>query len=270
MDSLELSSGVIRSKDNPAVKLFRKLIASKKERQSSRLFPLEGSRLVLDALKENAPIRRIFVTESALNGSAGEKISEFIKVDRLNVTVVSDELGNKMSDTDKTQGIFAVCELPKDSEPTFKKRGKYIVLYQLQDPGNAGMIIRTADALGMDGVVFCESCDVYSPKTVRATMGSLFRVPVFTSLGLDRIFDLADGASLETYAAVVDSEAENLKNVSFENGGILFIGNEGNGLPTYASEKCGKCITIKMNGNIDSLNAAMAAGIMMWEMKKYE
>ncbi|MGN0622283.1 MAG: TrmH family RNA methyltransferase [Porcipelethomonas sp.] len=265
MNPFGFSSEVIRSKDNPSVKLFRKLMNSKKERQSCGLFVLEGSRLVFDALKENAPVMRIFITESAAEGHVGEKLSELC--DDIDVTVVSDELGDKMSGTDKTQGIFAQCRLPRESGIfRMKKGGRYIVLYQLQDPGNAGMIIRTADAVGMDGVIFCSSCDIYSPKTIRSTMGSIFRVPVCANAALDDIFTGAGNAGLETFAAVVDGSACDLKKVSFESGGVIFIGNEGNGLPDEVSAMCSERITIKMNGNIDSLNAAMAAGIMMWEL----
>ena len=262
MNPLGFSTEIIRSKDNPAVKYFRKLMASKKERQNSRLFVLEGRRLVFDALKENAPVRRVFITESAVSDSAGEKLAELIN-DNIKVVIISDEIGNKISDTGNTQGIF---DEKYENIIELKKGGKYIVLYELQDPGNAGMIIRTADAMGMDGVLFCNSCDVYNPKVVRSTMGSLFRVPVYRSVSLENVFSAAEKSNLKTFAAVVDESAYDLKKTSFESGGIIFIGNEGNGLPDEVSSACNEKITIKMTGNIDSLNAAMAAGIMMWEL----
>lgn len=268
MNLFGFSTEIIRSKDNPSVKFFKKLMASKKDRQNNRLFVLEGRRLVFDALKENAPVRRVFITESAAADKAfGEKLSELIN-DDIKVMVISDEIGNKISDTGNTQGIFAECSFNEKYENTInlKKGGKYIVLYQLQDPGNAGMIIRTADAMGMDGVLFCNSCDVYNPKVVRSTMGSLFRVPVYRSVSLENIFSAAESSDLKTYAAVVEESASDLKKASFDSGGIIFIGNEGNGLPNEVSSVCNEKITIKMTGNIDSLNAAMAAGIMMWEL----
>lgn len=145
-------SDTVTSKDNPSVKRFRKLMTSKKERFHNRLFALEGSRLVFDALKNNAPVKKIFVTESALKKYA-DKL-ESIKLRDIDLIAISDELGVKIADTGKTQGIFAECAFidKTDKLSSLKKRGRYAVLYQLQDPGNAGMIIRTADALGLDGV----------------------------------------------------------------------------------------------------------------------
>ncbi|MGN1481810.1 TrmH family RNA methyltransferase [Porcipelethomonas sp.] len=261
---------VITSKDNPSVKLFGKLMTSKKTRMQYRMFPLEGVRLVFDALKSNAPVRRIFITESALEKNR-EKLEEF-DCSEIDFTCISDELGDRISGTDKTQGIFAQCSFTERSEElgNLKKHGRYAVLYQLQDPGNAGMIIRTADALGLDGVIFSESCDIYNPKVIRSTMGSIFRIPVFHDIPVDDIFLAMNNAEIDTYAAVVDSRAQDIKNTDFNNGGGIFIGNEGNGLPTEISEKCTYKITIKMSGNTDSLNAAMATGIMMWELMKFE
>lgn len=132
------------------------------------------------------------------------------------------------------------------------------------------MIIRTADALGLDGVIFTESCDIYNPKVVRSTMGSIFRIPVYRDIPADDVFAAMDSAEINTYAAVVDRDAVDIKTVDFRNGGGIVIGNEGNGLPEEIILKCTQRITIKMNGNIDSLNAAMATGIIMWELMKFE
>ena len=263
-------SDTVTSKDNPSVKRFRKLMTSKKERFHNRLFALEGSRLVFDALKNNAPVKKIFVTESALKKYA-DKL-ESIKLRDIDLIAISDDLGVKIADTGKTQGIFAECAFidKTDKLSSLKKRGRYAVLYQLQDPGNAGMIIRTADALGLDGVIFTESCDIYNPKVVRSTMGSIFRIPVYRDIPADDVFAAMDSAVINTYAAVVDRDAVDIKTVDFRNGGGIVIGNEGNGLPEEIILKCTQRITIKMNGNIDSLNAAMATGIIMWELMKFE
>ena len=101
-------------------------------------------------------------------------------------------------------------------------------------------------------------------------MGSVFRIPVFHDVSADDVFMALADAQIQPFAAVIDSDAENIKNVDFSDGGAIFIGNEGNGLPKETVEKCGRKVTIKMSGNTDSLNAAMATGIMMWELMKYE
>ncbi len=259
-------SEIVISKDNPSVKLFRKLIISKKERVKTRLFALEGSRLVFDALSNNAPIEKLFITESALE-KFREELKKYKNVQKL---LISDELGGRISDTGKTQGIFAQCSFIEGREelPTMKKHGRYVVLSHIQDPGNAGMIIRTADAMGLDGVIFSRSCDIYNPKVVRATMGSLFRIPVFYDIDEDDIFAKLEEAQTASFAAVVDNSAADLKAIDFSKGGAIFIGNEGNGLPEELASRCTERITIKMNGNIESLNAAMATGIIMWELMK--
>lgn len=256
----------ITSKDNSVIRHFKKLVSSKKERQLCREFVLEGSRLVFDALKNNAPVKKLLITVSAFE-KYEEQLSEFKEVEKI---CISNDLGNKISDTGNTQGVFAVCSFIETEDPDslIKPDGRYVVLSGLQDPGNAGMIIRTADALGIDAVIMSNSCDIYNPKVVRATMGSLFRIPVFSGLQEDDIFLKLDSAGLSSYAAVVDSSATDLKNVDFKNGGAIFIGNEGNGLSKETIEKCTDKITIKMNGNIESLNAAMATGIIMWELMK--
>lgn len=254
----------ITSKDNSAIKHFKKLITSKKERKLCREFALEGSRLVFDALKNNAPVTKILVTVSAAQRYA-QQLSEFENADKL---YISDELGDKISDTGTTQGIFAQCEFidRRNIASSLKLYGRYVVLSGIQDPGNAGMIIRTADALGLDGVILSNSCDIYNPKVVRATMGSLFRIPVFADAPEDEIFMALDSAQIPSYAAVVDKDATNVKYADFTKGGAIFVGNEGNGLTAETVSKCTERITIKMNGNIESLNAAMATGIIMWEL----
>lgn len=259
---------LITSKDNPNIKLFRKINESKKHRRETGLFTLEGIRLISDAIKENAELHSVFVTEGfaekldkqgeALNFPSGTSLY-----------TITDELGKSISDTSSAQGIFAVCGFiakPHFSE-IVKQGGKYLLLCNLQDPGNLGTIIRTADAVGLDGVFLSDCCDLYNPKAIRSTMGSLFRLNV-SEVDFEEIFPLFEQRGVPSYAAVIDRDAVSLTECDFSGGGVVLIGNEGNGLPENIAEACSKKITIKMNGNINSLNAAMAAGIIMWELTK--
>lgn len=269
----------ITSSENPNIKLYRKLAGGKKYRRESGLFTLEGTRLVADAIAENAKLQTVFVTESCL-----EKISRgetAVRRDALEfpagsdgkseteVFLIPDSIGEKMSLTDNSQGIFAVCEC-LDKPPvsdTIKSGGKYILLHQVQDPGNLGTIIRTADAMGVDAVFLAECCDLYNPKTVRSTMGSLFRLNVY-EVEFDEVFPVFGQRGVPSFAAVIDSDAVSLTDCDFSRGGAVLIGNEGNGLPKEVSEMCGHRLTVKMHGSVNSLNAAMAAGIIMWELVK--
>jgi TrmH family RNA methyltransferase len=150
----------------------------------------------------------------------------------------------------------------------FKENGRYVVLFGLQDPGNVGMVIRTADALGMDGIILSGSCDLYSPKVIRSTMGSVFRTDIMIENDAEKLFAMLEENSVQTSAAVIDSDAVPVTECVFTGKQAVFIGNEGNGLPRETAERCSRRIIIPMNGSINSLNAAMAAGILMWELRK--
>lgn len=132
-----------------------------------------------------------------------------------------------------------------------------------------GMILRTADALGVDAVLSCGSCELYSPKVVRATMGSIFRVPVYEMTDAAALLEELRCHGICSYAAVPDHSAVPLMECDFSGSCAFWIGNEGNGLPADVIGACDASITIPMQGGPESLNAAMAAGICMWEMMKY-
>lgn len=257
---------IITSKDNPVIKLYQKLSSSKKERLQYGLFVLEGLRIVQDALREEADLSHLIFTAQAYEKYADTLFQADLRNTR--TIVISNELGKKIASTDNTQGVFAICRMIPDREPSFRENGRYIVLHCLQDPGNLGMIIRTADALGIDGIILCGCCDLYSPKVIRSTMGSVFRADIFIENDENRLFDLLEKNGVSTSAAVIDSDAQPLTECFFEGSHAIFIGNEGNGLPYEVSHRCSRRIIIPMNGNINSLNAAMAAGIIMWELKK--
>lgn len=259
---------VIKSKDNPHIKLYIKLAGSKKERNNYGMYVLEGYRLVSDALHEDSKIVHLFLTESAYEKYESELSQADLR--EVNLIVISNELGIRISSTEKTQGVFAICmaKTKKNFENAAKSDGKYIVLHQLQDPGNVGMIIRTADAVGIDGIIMSESCELYNPKVVRSTMGSLFRVPIFPDENIQNILDTMKKNEITTYAAVIDADAQSLSDQIFDSGSAVLIGNEGNGLPDDIVSVCDKRVTIRMKGHLNSLNAAMATGIFMWEMTK--
>ena len=259
---------IITSKDNPTVKLYKKLSSSKKERLQYGLFVLEGLRIVEDALKEESGITQLILTEKAYERYGEELLQADLRNTR--TIVISNELGNRISSTDSPQGVFAMCRIPvqrKVSDITVSG-GKYLVLFGLQDPGNVGMMIRTADALGISGVIMSGSCDLYSPKVIRSTMGSVFRMKIAVENDAEMLFEALKQAGAVTSAAVIDKDAVPVTDCSFEGTQAVFIGNEGNGLPAEIAQRCSRRVIIPMHGNINSLNAAMAAGILMWELSK--
>lgn len=258
----------ITAKDNPAIKHYRRLRDQKKARRTEGLFVIEGLRIVCDALMETARVQQLFITDSAWEKHGEALMKSFGETGSL--LRISDALGDVMSDTEHTQGIFAICRIPEEIPlaEELAPTGKYLVLCNLQDPGNMGMILRTADALGVNAVLSCESCDLYSPKVVRATMGSIFRVPVHEQTDAQELMTLLHDAKIPSYAAVPAKHAVKLTECDFSGGAAVWIGNEGNGLPTNVIAACDTAVTIPMQGGPESLNAAMAAGILMWEMTK--
>lgn len=263
-----LLENIITSKDNPTVKLYQKLSSSKKERLQYGLFVLEGLRIVTDALREDSGITQLILTQKAQERFGEELLQADLRNTR--TVVISNELGNKIASTDTTQGVFAMCRIPvqRSAASIMKNGGRYLVLFGLQDPGNVGMMIRTADALGIDGVIMSGSCDLYSPKVIRSTMGSVFRMKIAVENDADVLFDELERAGAVTSAAVIDKDAQPVTECSFGGTQAVFIGNEGNGLPAEIAQRCTRRIIIPMHGNINSLNAAMAAGILMWELSK--
>ena len=259
---------IITSKDNPVIKLYQKLASSKKERLQCGLFVLEGLRITEDALRDDSGLSHLILTKQAFDKYGDELLQADLRDTK--TLVISNELGNKISSTNTTQGVFGICRIPPEREPLFRDNGRYAVLFGLQDPGNVGMIIRTADALGIDGIFLSGSCDIYSPKVIRSTMGSIFRENIYIVNDTDRLFELFTDGGVETSAAVIDTDAEKVTSCRFPGRQAVFIGNEGNGLPRDIALRCTRRITIPMNGTINSLNAAMAAGILMWELCKQQ
>jgi len=257
----------VTSKDNDTVRLWGKISSQKKYRAEYGLFPLEGARIITDAVKENAKIKFLIAAKSSEKKFA-ELISRAEK-SNADVIIVPDSLADLLALTKGTQGIFAACGLPEEI-PLGKfiaPKKKYAVLHSLQDPGNMGTIIRTADAMGVDGVIAVNCCDIFSPKTVRSTMGSLFRIK-FASADEDEIFSVFRENNIKMYAAVVGEKAVSLTDCVFPDGAAVFIGNEGNGLSSETADRCDEKLTIRMNGSVESLNAATAASIIMWELTK--
>ncbi len=253
----------ITSKDNPLIKFVSSLQTSSKQRRNNGLFVLEGLRICTDAYENNIKFDKLIVTKEAY-----EKHNNYIKMFESiseNCYIFREDLFKKISDTNTPQGIIAIAKIPEISGK-ISSEGRYIALENISDPSNLGAIARTAEALGVTGIVTTlNGCDPYSPKSLRASMGTLLRVPVIIT---DDIVGFIKYNSLRSFGCVVDNDAEKIINVSFENGDILLIGNEANGLIEETKNSCDYLITIPMRGNAESLNAASAASIAMWEMMK--
>lgn len=256
----------ISSKDNSIVKHISKLMKSSSYRRENGQFVIEGVRLCTDALESGVKISTAVFSEQAIEKHS-EQVNRIVGICE-STFVFSDKLFSQISDTKSPQGILCVCnETSKKFD--IQTNGVYIALERIQDPSNMGTILRTAEALGVEGVVITEDCcDVFSPKVLRGTMGAAFRLPINVCDNMANMAEYFNVRNVTTIAAVVDENAVKIIDITPKDkkSCAIFIGNEGNGLEKATVEKCRIKATIPMLGRAESLNASVASAILMWEM----
>lgn len=261
---------IIRSKDNKQIKRYGKLAASRQYRHAEGAFVIESVKLVKEAYASGVKFETVFVTASCYEkwmAQADDLSEKFFQ--EIPPTFIDDSLENKLSLAKTPQGIYAICKILDKSlaMSTIYSRGNYCFLAGLQDPGNVGTIIRTAEALGIDGLILSEDCcDWYNPKVLRAAMGTAFRIPMMQLSDSAAFLAQAKENGCHTIASVVTPDAADIRDIALGTSNILLIGNEGNGISAATQSLCTHSATIHMRGKAESLNAAMAAGILLWEL----
>lgn len=245
---------IIESNQNKSIKEVNSLKA-KKERDKTGLFILEGKRLV-DEIPNSWEIKYLLKAES---------YSEDINFE--NVYTVKDSLFEKISETVNPQGILAVCHI-KEFDVTnvdYSNSPFFVVLENVTDPGNMGTLIRTADAAGADGIFLSKGCvDIYNPKVIRATMGSIFHLPIYRNLNLMDLMEDFKNNNVKTLAAHLKGTSTPYK-VDMTTACAVIIGNEANGLSDEISEMASDLVKIPMPGKAESMNAGIAGGILIYE-----
>lgn len=231
-------------------------LKNKKDREKRGLFILEGDRLISE-IDENWKIEYVVVSKSYVGN-----IEKYDKV-----YIVSDDMFSKISDTVNPQGIMAVCYI-KDFdvvEIDSNENPFYIILENVMDPGNMGTIIRTADASGADGVFLSKGCvDIYNPKVIRATMGSIFHLPIYRNINVIDLVKDFNNKDITTLAAHLKGNTTPYK-INMKKGCAIIIGNEANGLSDELSNTANCLVKIPMPGKAESMNAGIAAGILIYE-----
>lgn len=261
---LELCMEKITGKNNDIIKNVKKLLSSTKHRREQGLFVLEGARLVFDVLNSFYTVSCLLITQNAYEKykTQADEIAKHCQ----RVFIISDDISEKLSDTKNPQGVFAICRMRNNADFRFIPNGRYIALDHIQDPGNLGTIVRTAEALGIDGVIIGGGCDMYNPKVLRAAMGSMLRMHIVQTDDLAQMLTGLKSKGVPVYASTPDSNAAPVTDIDFSAGGVCVIGNEANGVREEIKRICGSLVTIKMTGRAESLNASAAASILMWEM----
>lgn len=247
---------------NPVVKAAAEL-KQKKYRQQQGLFLAEGLRTVEEAVRYGA-VQSIFYT--AIEDERTRAVLEEAAAKQVKLICVSKGVMKKIADTETPQGVIAACEMPACSVEDLLATGKMLlVLDRVGDPGNIGTMLRTADAAGLGGLVLLKgSADIYAPKTVRASMGSLFHLPVVSGVSEAEFVSSARKAGYELLVTCLDG-ADNLYKADLRGRLAFVMGNEANGVTESLLEAADKRVFIPMQGRAESLNVAMAAGVVMFE-----
>lgn len=258
---------VLTAKNNDKIKEAVRLRDSAKARREEGLFFLEGARLCADAAM-NVETVRFFYT-----AKAKEKYPEEVELltgKAQESCEVSEEVAAKLSDTFSPQGIFCVCKTidKKHYIDKIYSSAKLIALENIQDPANLGAIIRTAEALGIGGAVLCGCCDVYNPKAQRAAMGSMLRMPFLAVSDMPEAMRDLQSKGYVTLSSTPSETAEDITKTNLGEKTVCVIGNEGNGVEEKTAASCMHRVRVPMRGRAESLNASMAAAIIMWELMR--
>ena len=244
----------ITSRKNPFVQQVRRLLTSRKERQSAGLFVADGTKLLAEAIRFWEGLDTVILTEGV----------EAQVPENVRVVVVSQEIMEYISPMETPQGALFLCRLPEQTE--FIPKPGMLLLDGIQDPGNLGTILRTADALDIP-VALLEGCaDPYSHKVVRASMGAVFRTPVVQTTW-EAAQSACRKAGIPIGVTALSDRAEDLRSAQLLQMAVV-IGSEGQGVRREILECADRELIIPMNPRCESLNAAIAAAIVMWQMKQ--
>ncbi len=255
---------MISSNSNPRVKQVIQWQNRAKERKSAGIFLTEGFKLFGEA--PEAALKEVYIAESALEKCMSDPMMQE-KLQKTGYEVVADDVFARMSDTKTPQGILCVIK-----QPTYTKEQLFgaenpllLCLENLQDPGNLGTVMRTGEAAGVTGIVMSEgTVDLFNPKVIRATMGSIFRVPFIYVENFQECVKEMKRYGIKTYAAHLEGEAD-YDGFSYLGGTAFLIGNEGNGLTRETADLADSYLKIPMEGKVESLNAAIASCLLMYE-----
>lgn len=246
---------IITSRTNPLMTHMRKLASSGAYRRECGEFLCDSPKLLNEALLWKAEL----ITVVASRGMELPEIPDGVRV-----VEVPEDVMAAVSPMKTPQGVLFTCRLPETTLPEELNGRRYMVLDEVQDPGNVGTILRTADAFECDGLILLPGCaDAYSPKTVRASMGAVFRRSVWTATA-ELLAAVLRKSGIPLYGAALRSDTLDAREVDYSRA-ALAIGSEGRGLSETMLKLCDKTVRIPMSERCESLNAAIAATVLLWE-----
>ena len=254
---------MITSTSNPQVKRLLQLQKKSKARNEEGVFVVEGLRMFTEVPKER--VEKVYVSETLYNKKKHE-----LNWEEFPLEILSDSVFKHVSDTQTPQGVLCTVKQEQYDVATLLdiENPHFMVLDNLQDPGNLGTIVRTAEGAGVDAVFMSKDCvDIYNPKTIRSTMGSIYRMPTIYIEDTVKLLELFKEKGIKSYAAHLDGKNSYDKE-DYCTGTAILIGNEGNGLRDEVSNKADIWVRIPMEGQVESLNAAIAASVLMFEVAR--
>ncbi|MCK8828075.1 RNA methyltransferase [Natroniella acetigena] len=256
----------ISSFTNDRVKYLRSLYQKKYRRQEDK-FVLEGVRIIEEALQEQAKVETIFYSDYLLRNRRGRRLLDRLEEGQIELVKLTDDLLQKIADTVSPQGVLAIAnKVNYDAQILSGVNQLILIVDRVQDPGNLGTIIRTADAAGVDGIIMTKgTVSLYNQKTIRSTMGSLFRVPIFKENNLDKLIESFKEEQIRLIVADLAGEDYHF-NVDYDQSTAIIIGNEAVGPREELLDAADKKIKIPLAGGAESLNVAMATGIIIYEV----
>ncbi len=276
---MKIQNGVLISRQNATIKWVASL-QDKKFREKYSSFIAEGAKLTFEAAGAKLPVTHVFLAESKKDTYFERVISVFAddKYKNCELFVISDDAFSKISTEKAPQGIISVIkhlDFFRELDIIYKEEfflspdERAVALCSLRDPGNLGAVIRSSVAFGVDPIILtADSADLYNPKTIRSAMGSLFRVKATIVKDFTSFVSAAQNNGRRVYAAELTSSAVSLDAVDVLKTDIFIIGNEGHGIHTDISGVCSGSVYIPICSKTESLNASVAASILMWEQSK--
>ena len=259
---------MISSKDNERVKYTKSLLKTKNRNKENK-FIIEGYRILTLAIECNANLDYVFINEDFEKKSEHCDFLNILKEKNIRTYKTTNKIFDELVDTENTQGILAVVGFKnRDIDNNINDSHKFVlILDRIQDPGNMGTIIRTADAAGVDALINLKGCvDIYNPKVIRSTMGSIFDMNIIQATQDDALRVLKDN-NFEIVSSYLNTD-NYYNTVDYTNKVALVIGNEANGVNDELISKSHTLVKIPIYGNAESLNAAISSAILMYEIKK--
>ena len=276
-----LQSEIITSRQNPMVKWAASL-QTKKGREESGCFLAEGEKLAREAAAAHLPVTHVIISERKRASLEGELLSLFSEniFDNTRLLIVSEECFCKISSEIAPQGVITVIkylDFFKNKDIIYKEdffltpEERALALFSIRDPGNLGSVIRSAVAFGIEHLILSSDCvDIYNPKAVRSAMGSLFKIKITVVKDFISFINAAQAVGRAVYSAELSERAHPLGTVPLKRNSIVIIGNEGHGVSDEVSLASDGGLYIPISERTESLNASVAAAILMWEQSRAE